>query len=209
MKHSLRSGFTLMEFLIFLAILGILGSTIIGVLISTQDARIRQRSVAELEQQGASILHTMTRRIRRAERIIDPPAQQSGSMLLLQMASPSEYPTIFTLNGSGQLFMAQATAIDALLPPTLHVENLHFFNASTTYGRSLLLSFELVTTIPLLQPKEYRKRFETAVTLYPDDQSEAGGCGSCGTPTCINGVYSWNYCLNDVCTAAPVTLTCE
>lgn len=210
MKHiAVRKGFTLVEFILFLGILAILGGTIIGLLISTQDARIRQRGIAEVEQTGASLLHTLTRRVRRAESILNPAQQQSGSILALQMAATSEFPTIFLPTASGQLLLIQSTTADQLLSDELMVENLLFWNTSTANGKSAKISFDLKTILKLPQPEEYSKHFSAAITLYPDDQNEAGGCGSCPAPSCIQGVYSWSYCLNSVCTAAPLQLSCE
>ncbi len=209
MKHlQVRSGFSLTEFILFVGILGILGSTIIGVLMATQDARIRQRSISNLEQNGANMLHMLTRTTRRGELILSPAMQQSGSILAVQMASALEFPTIFTTNASGELIFIQGTSVYSILPEDLQVKNLFFRNTSTAAGKSVQMNFDLQTTIPLPQPEIYNRHFSTAVTLYPDDQSEAGGCGSCPAPTCINHNFSWSYCENEECVAAPILLEC-
>ncbi len=207
-RQKLRRGFSLIELILFLGILTILSGTIIGLLTSTQDARIRQRSVASLEQNGANVLYTLTRRVRRAEAILDPPVQHSGAILALQMASASEYPTIFARNGSGNLQFVQATSLDLLLEQGITIQNMSFWNTSNASGKSALISFDLQTTIPLLKPEPYIRHFSAAVSLYPDDQSEAGDCGSCPVPVCINHSYSWSYCENEVCTGAPFQIKC-
>lgn len=199
-----RTGSSLLETVLFLGILSIISGTIVAVFISTQDARVRQRAVAELEQQGTQTLAAVTKLIRRAETVVIPPEDSTGSILLLQMAQNDEFPTIVTRIGSG-ILLAQKSATSALLSPNITVSNLVFRNVGDA---NVWMSFDLTAVIPTLQKRTYTRSFKGTATLFPDDQGDAGGCGSCPEPACISGRYTWYVCESDVCTQSDTTFSC-
>jgi type II secretory pathway pseudopilin PulG len=199
-----RAGITLVETLLFLGILAIMGSVVVGVILSTQTARIRQQSIAALEQRGNQVLQSLTRRIRRAEAVLYPAAGATGSIISLQMAINSEHPTIFSSTG-GNLLQIEKTDQDFIFSGPVTVTNLVFRNIG---GASVTVGFDLTATIPLPKPQLYRRHFEGNVTLFPDDQSESGGCGTCPAVTCQNHQYRWYYCSNDVCTQSSEYVGC-
>lgn len=200
-----RPGTSLLEVILFLGILGIISGTIVGVLMSTQDARIRQRSVAELEQQGTHVLTNLTKIMRRAERIIVPATNGTGGTLVLQMAQNSEFPTIVTRTGSGKFLLVQKSSTSALIGPNLTVHDLVFRNVN---DGNVWMSFRLVTIIPTLSQQVYSRAFNGTATLFHDDQSDAGGCSECPEPVCISGNYTWYICESGVCSQSDTTLPC-
>ncbi len=197
-------GFTMVETLLFLGILAIMSTMIIGVLLSSQDARVRQQGIASLEQRGTQVLDSLTRRIRRAEAILYPAVGSTGSLVTLQMAMNAEHPTIFTRSGTN-LMMIEKTDKTFVFSGPIAVSNLVFRNVS---GGSVAVSFDLTATLQLPRPQYYRRHFEGNVTLFPDDQSESGGCSTCPAVTCQSHVYRWYYCTNDVCTQSDETIPC-
>lgn len=200
----MRAGFTLLETLLFFGIVGIISVTFVSVYIATQEARVRQQAIAEVEQRGALLLSTMTKTIRRAEAVLLPAANQTGSILALQMRGNGEFPTIFTRNGSG-MAIVQKTTTGSLLNTRSRVGS---FTAQNVEGTAVFFSFVLTTTVPSIPPSPYSRRFEATVSLFPDHELEAGGCGSCSVPTCANGVLQWHHCQSDVCTVSTTTLPC-
>jgi type II secretory pathway pseudopilin PulG len=58
MPRRARNGFTMVETLLFLGILSIMGTVIVGVILSTQEARVRQQGIAALEQRGTQVLQS-------------------------------------------------------------------------------------------------------------------------------------------------------
>src|SRR5207248_1996679 len=94
----LRSGTTLIELLIFIAILAIAGSAILPLLFASTEDRILQQTVSIVEQNGSQILQTIGYRIHHAERVLDPLLRGSGSVLALQTGSGSENPTIIGIS---------------------------------------------------------------------------------------------------------------
>ncbi len=203
--RTVRPGTNLLEVMLFLGILGIISGTVVGVLMATQDARIRQRSVAELEQQGTQILVNLTKIIRRAEAVVVPASGETGSLLLLRMAQNDEYPTIVTSVGSGDLLLVQKSATSSLIGSNLHVQDLIFRNVGED---NVWLSFTLTTTIPTLEKQTYARTFNGTATLFHDDQDDAGGCGSCDEPVCIDGAYTWYVCESGICSQSDTTLPC-
>jgi type II secretory pathway pseudopilin PulG len=202
---SRRAGFTLLETLLFLGILSIMSVTIVMVFLSTQEARVRQKSIAAVEQSGTQVVELMTKNVRRAEQVLAPASGSTGSVLTLQMALNSEYPTIFSRVGSGNLLLVQRSLTSALLQSNLHISNLVFRNVNNT---NVYMSFILSTTIPTIPPSVYTRTFQSTATLYPDDQSESGGCGTCPSPSCNNHLYEWYICESGTCQSSATTFAC-
>lgn len=204
-RFSLHSGFSLLETVLFLGILSIMSGTIVAVYIATQEARIRQRSVAELEQTGTELLSTMTKNIRRAERVLAPTTNGTGGILTLQMAGNAEFPMIFARTASGNLVNVQKTLISELLTSRVTISNMSFRNVADT---NVAYSFDLTIVIPTIVPAPYTRTFGATVTLFPDDESEAGGCGTCAAPVCTNHAYIWHHCNNGVCVLSDQVIAC-
>lgn len=205
LRLRLRRGFSLLETVLFLGILSIMSGTIVAVYIATQEARVRQRSVAELEQTGTELLSMMTKNIRRAEKVLAPTTNVTGSILTLQMASNGEYPMIFARNASGNLVNVQKTLISELLTSRVTLSNISFRNVADA---NVAYSFDLTIVIPTIVPMPYTRTFGSTVTLFPDDQSEAGGCGTCTAPVCTNHQYIWYHCDNGGCAISDKVIAC-
>lgn len=200
-----RPGFSLLETMLFLGILSIMSTTIVAVYIATQEARIRQRAVAELEQAGTQIVETMTKNIRRAEKILDPATNSTGGILTLQMADNGEFPTILAASASGNIVIVQKTSSASLLTSRVHVSSLVFRNVNDT---NVSYAFDLTIVIPTIVPQPYTRTFAATTTLFPDDQSEAGGCGSCAAPVCSDGQYIWQHCDSGTCGNSNISIPC-
>ncbi len=207
MKHVLRSraGFTMVEMILFIGILGIMSGTLTSVYIATQDARVEQQYVSEVEQRGTLLLGTITKYVRRAEAMIKSPVGQSGSILVLQMAENAEYPTIVLSTSTGRILLAQKTSVFQLLNERVTATG---FTVTNIGGTTLHVRFDLKTTIPTLKKTQYLKHFESTITLFPDDQLAGGGCTTCPAPTCTNKVYQWYQCVTSACSLSPVTMPC-
>jgi Tfp pilus assembly protein PilW len=206
MKHGkTRAGFSLLEMVLFLAILSIMLTTVIAVFISTQETRVRQQGLAEIEQRGTQILETLTKTVRRAETVLAPSQGSTGSTIALQMSANGEFPTIFSETSSGNILLVQKTAIASLLNSQVNVRNLQFKNLDNT---TVVISFDLISALSLIQLTQISRHFESTVTLFPDDISTAGGCHSCPLPVCTLHQYIWNICSNGVCAPSDTQIAC-
>lgn len=200
-----RAGFSLLEIVLFLAILSIMFTTVIAVFIATQESRARQQGLAEIEQRGTQILETLTKTVRRAETVLAPSQGFTGSIIALQMAANEEFPTIFSETSSGNLLLVQKTSISMLLNSQVNIQNLQFKNLNNT---TVIISFDLVSALSLVQQTQISRHFESTVTLFPDDISMAGGCHSCPLPVCNQHNYIWNFCSNGVCAPSDTQIAC-
>lgn len=200
------AGFTIVELLLFLGIAAIMGGTLVSVYIATQETRVRQQGIANVEQRGAQIVETVAKNIRRAEVILSPASGQTGSILALQMGLNNEFPTIVAPNGSGNILLIQKTGTATLLTKAVTMDA---FTVTNIGGDAAVFSFNLTARIPSVPVSTYTKAFHGSASLLPDDVDDAGGCGSCAVPSCINSRYRWEHCINGACTASTTTFACQ
>ncbi|MBT4120148.1 MAG: hypothetical protein HOG89_03635 [Candidatus Peribacter sp.] len=201
-----RSGTTLIELLLFLAFFGLSSGVLLAFFFMTSEQRVRQQTIATVEQSGVQLIQTLTNRIRSSERILDPAIGTAGDILALQLADDTLYPTIIGVSGS-VLYVGEANTLRAMSSSNVTVSNFIIRNTSSAEDlASVLVEFDVTRTVPLTIPLEYTRKFEALVPLFPDDQPSAP-C-SCASPSCSDGIYSWSYCIDTVCTDATVDLPC-
>lgn len=204
-----RPGTSLVELMLFLGFFSIVSGVVVALLFSSNEQRVRQQTIALVDQTGIQLLQSITRRVRRAERILDPVQGQTGSVLYLQMAQDSENPTIIA-QGSGAIMVAEANTTRPITSSgNVAATSFMAYNTSPSSDRqSVYISFVLSRTVPLPTDPEYSRTFEALITLFPDDQEE-GDCG-CNPPVCSSsGSYTWEHCETSSCLPASVSLLCE
>ena len=165
-----RSGTSLVELLLFLAFFSLVSGVVVALLFSSNEQRVRQETIALVDQTGIQLLQSMTRRIRRAERIIDPLQGETGSLLFLQMAQDGENPTIIA-QGSGVILVAEA---DTVRPMTgsgnIIATNFLVRNTSPDSSRqSVAISFVLSRTIGLIAHFIDQKQRGTGLIRLPEE----------------------------------------
>ena len=205
--RQFRPGVSLIELLLFIGFFALCSGVVVAVLFFSNEQYIRQRIVVDVEQEGMQLMQAITRRIRRAENILVPLLNTSGSVVVLQMANQDQNPTIFAIQ-SGAIIVAEHDAVRALSSGKFPVTGMYFYNTSASEERlSLLVKFEATREIPLPVGSMYTRTFETLVTLFPDDYPTGNECG-CNPPMCQGGVLSWEVCDSDTCSPASQTLPC-
>lgn len=98
---SQQKGFTLIELLLYISIVGSLLITLSLFFASAGDARIKNQSISEVNQQGALVMEQITQAIRNADAITAPSAGATGTSLSLTVPTAGLSPTIFSLSNSG------------------------------------------------------------------------------------------------------------
>lgn len=112
-RHFLQSGFTLLELLLYVAIVGTLLFAVVSFYGLAMDARIKNQAVAEVNQQGTQALDQITQIIRNATSVTTPVAAGSGASLVLVVPTASLSPTTFSLNGTAlQVVEGNGSAIN-------------------------------------------------------------------------------------------------
>lgn len=202
-----RRGATLVELLLFLALVAITAVSLLPLLFTSAEDRLLQQTVSLVEQNGTQLLQTLAYRIRHAERIVSPAQGVSASVLALQSSSGSTNPTLFGVS-TGALIMVQRTVKQTLSSQQVAVENFRVRNTSESGTRqSVLISFTVARTIRLQSPRSYRRTFEAVFSPFPDDEYHAETC-SCIAPSCSGGYYQWQVCDNGQCLDAQTEMKC-
>jgi Tfp pilus assembly protein PilW len=98
-QGKLNYGLTLIELLIYISITGILMATISSFFYMMYDARVKNQTINEVEQQGIQVMQLVTQTIRNADGIISPAQSASNASLMLDVAG-SSYNTAFDLGGN-------------------------------------------------------------------------------------------------------------
>lgn len=136
-----RPGTSLIELLLYLAFFALCAGTFVSVLLFTNEQRIRQQTIASVEQEGIQLLQSLSRRVRRAERVLLPARGASGSVLVLQMSDEAQNPTIVFLQ-TGSIVVVEHDTARPLSSGKLTVSDIVFHNTSATSDRqSTTVSF--------------------------------------------------------------------
>lgn len=131
-----KRGFTFIELLIYVAVVGVLLAMVISLFFALARARAREQSVAEVEQQGYAAMTLMTQTIRNAQGIGSPSPGATSSSLSVSTYTAATSPTIFSL-ASSTLYITEGSSMPiALTDAQVVISNLTFQNlaASSTNG---------------------------------------------------------------------------
>ncbi len=194
LNAPIRPGTTLIELLLFMAILGIVGISALPLLFSATEDRLLQQTISNVEQNGVQLMQTIGHHVRHAEKIVNPAAQSTTSILTLQTGSGDTNPTVIGIS-SGALILIRRTERETISSSQVAVESFTVQNTSASAGRdSVLVRFRLSRTIRLQAPRRYIQTFESVFTTFPDDAISGDDC-ACAQPGCgSSSLYVWQVC---------------
>lgn len=203
-----RPGTTLIELLIFLAILAVVVATALPLLYASTENRLLQQTISIVEQNGTQILQNASLHIRQGERILSPTIGNTGSFLSLSTASGGMNPVIIGMS-SGSLVIVEHDIRELISNPQVAITDFEVRNTSTSATRqSLSIIFKVSRTIRLQQPLTYDQVFEETISLPPDDVPFVDPCG-CVEPYCNgNNTVAWQLCQYEACVSASTHLVC-
>lgn len=130
MKLQRQSGFTTVEIILYVGLTTLILGAVATFYSMILQSRIRNETVAEVDQQGIMAMQMMTQSIRNATASAAPIVGGSGVTLSLTATDSAKNPTIFSLN-NGTLQMQEGTT--TALPLTTSrviASNLTFTNLS-------------------------------------------------------------------------------
>jgi type II secretory pathway pseudopilin PulG len=201
-----RPGATLIELLIFLAIMALVVSVTLPMMFTAAENRLLQQTVSVVEQNGAQAVQNAGLKIRNAEQIVYPAAGQTGKYLVLQTGSGGTNPTIIG-SLSGAVVIIQRNVKETVTTEQVGVDQFRVRNTSTsTSAQSAALSFRVSRTIRLQSPRSYTQRYDVTFGLLPDD-AKTGAC-NCPPVSCTAGVVTWYMCATGICEEASTALDC-
>lgn len=126
----MKKSFTLIELLIFIAILSLFLISITGFFSNFISSNIKEQSYQEVQQNGRFAMTKITQEIKKAIGINNPAPGSSANSLSLIMSGPNLNPTIFDVSG-GKLRITQGASVPIeLTTDQVVVSNLQFTNLS-------------------------------------------------------------------------------
>lgn len=156
------AGFTLIELLLYIGI----ASTIL--LVSTLflntllESRVKNQTIAEVEQQGLQVMQQITQAVRNAESITSPTPGNSGVSLTLDVVNASDNPTVFDLSSDEIRITEGAGSAIALTNSRVTASSLSFQNLSRADTPGIMrISFTLTHINP-----EGRQEYDFEKTFY-------------------------------------------
>lgn len=132
MRREPRQGFTLIELLLYVAIASMILLAVTLFLPTLLDARVKNQTIAEVEQQGLQVMQRITQTLRNAEVLTAPTAGATGTTLSVDTITASNNPTVFDLSG-GVLYITEGAGTPVPLTNNrVTVSGLTFRNLSRT-----------------------------------------------------------------------------
>ena len=129
-KPQADKGFSLIELLLYISISAILllaVSSFLGILLQ---ARVKNKTIAEVEQQGMQVIQLVTQTVRNSKGINSPATSTTASLLSLDVTNGADNPTIFDLAGSAFRTTEGAGSPIPLTNSRVAVSSLEFHNLS-------------------------------------------------------------------------------
>ncbi len=164
-----QAGYTLIELLLYVAIVGVLLTATVGFFGLVADARVKNQTISEVNDQGTFAMDYLTQTIRNATSITAPALGASSSSLTLVVPTANLSPTIFNVLGATlQVQEGSGTAV-ALTNSKIQVTNFTVKNLSRSGTSGIVqISFTLnrVNTAGRNE-YDYTQTFTTSAAIRP------------------------------------------
>jgi type II secretory pathway pseudopilin PulG len=161
--HKRQQGYTLIELLLYVAIMGTLLTTVTYFFGTVASARVKDQTVLEVNDQGVALMDYITQTIRNATSITAPTIGTTGSSLTLVVPTGALSPTVInaiSLPGIIQVKEGAGAAIP-LISNDVQVNSLTFKNLSRTGTPGIIqVNFVLARVNPSnMNEFDYQKSF--------------------------------------------------
>lgn len=162
-----QRGYTLMELLLYVVISASLLTGVSVFFGIAADARIKNQSISEVEQQGQAAITYMAQTIRNATSITAPTIGSSAGTLTLVVPTGSLSPTVFSVASNVLQVQEGSGAVVALTNSKVQVTSLTFTNVSRS---STVESIRISMTIKRVNSSgrneyDYTETFNTTAAL--------------------------------------------
>ena len=168
--HTKQKGFTLVETMLYVVVAGTLVlfmSLFTGMIV---DARIKNRTISEVEEQGNHAMRVITQAVRNSTATNLPATGVVGTTLSVQSIDPLLNPTVFDLSGSTLRIKEGAGSTVVLTNSHVAVSSLNFENLSAPATPGLIrVSFVLSHLNPEGRNEyDFSKTWSTSISLRGD-----------------------------------------
>ena len=162
-----NQGFTLIELLLYVAISSVILLVISLFLQTLLESRIKNQTIAEVEQQGLQVMQIITQAARNAEAITSPALGASASTLSLDVITGTNDPTMFDVSSGIMRITEGAGSAVSLTNSRITASSLSFSNLSraSTPG-TVRIQFTLTHVNPEGRNEyNFAKTFTSSATL--------------------------------------------
>ena len=159
--HTTQPGFTLLELLLYVSILGAVMLATVTFFGTVTTARVKNQSIAEVNDQGAHAMDLVLQTIRNATSITAPAAAGSAASLTLVVPTGSLSPTIINLNGTALQVKQGSAAAVPLTSDDVQIPSITFKNVTRSGTPGIVqVSFVMKRTNPNNRNEyDYQKTF--------------------------------------------------
>lgn len=126
----MKKGFTLIELLLYISLVAILLIGLSMFLSVLLESRVKNQTIAEVEQQGAQVVQLITQTVRNSEGITSPTQGNSAGSLTLDVVTTANDPTVFDLSADVIRITEGAGSAISLTSPRVTASGLTFNNLS-------------------------------------------------------------------------------
>lgn len=161
-------GFSLVEMILYVSISSILLLSLTGFLLFLFSSRVKNQSIADVNQEGVHVMQLMTQTIRNSRSITAPALGTTGGSLSLSVVDPLLSPTVFDVS-SGTLRITEGSyAPISLTNSHVVVSSVTFQNVSSTSStdRIIKIQFTISHVNPTnIQEYSFSQTFIGSATL--------------------------------------------
>lgn len=136
----MKNGFTLVELLLYVSTIAVILLLVSTLLFTILNARVKNQTIAEVEQQGLQVMQLITQTIRNAENINSPAQGTTATSLSLEIVDASLNPTIVDLSNSVVRITEGTASPVSLTSSKVLASSLSFLNLSQ---KSIKIQFTL------------------------------------------------------------------
>lgn len=152
-KNLIRNGFTIIELLMFMALITILLSLLTSIFLTAIDVQLSSQATSAVEQQGRFLLSRFSYDVHRATSISAPALGETASQLTLVVGGATYTYAVV----GGELQLATPTSTEALNDIDTSVSDFQVTRSGNPTGKhTLQISFTVTGTGTSTQPAEVR-----------------------------------------------------
>jgi len=168
-KDAKQSGFTLIELLLYVGLIGILLSAVTALFITTADARIKNESITEVNEQGNYAMELITQAVRNGTSITSPTVGATSAGFTIVVPTGALSPTILSLSGGSLQLKEGAGATTAITNSNVQASSLTVTNLTRSGTTGIMqINFTLSRNNPAGRNEyDYQKTFTTSVGIRP------------------------------------------
>ncbi|HSX33340.1 MAG TPA: prepilin-type N-terminal cleavage/methylation domain-containing protein [Candidatus Saccharimonadales bacterium] len=160
-----QRGFTLIELLLYVAIVGALLTSVITFFGVAADARVKDETIAEVNDQGTAAIDYIAQTIRNASSITSPIAGSNAASLTLNTAAGSTL-----INLSGVVLQTREGVAGQTIPLTntdMQITNLNFANLTRSGTQGMIkFTFKVAHTNPASRNEyDYQQTFASSAEV--------------------------------------------